>query len=110
MNNIELEARIKTLCAIENYFDMVIAIKDFEKEYKTTDFYKMTKRPLENVVKEARLHYALQLKDLGRHIQALIDNLSVENLNELLDKIGIVFGEENKEIRESLEVMKDLKD
>ena len=110
MNNIELEARIKTLCAIENYFDMVIAIKDFEKEYKTTDFYKMTKRSLENVVKEARLHYALQLKDLGRQLQTLIDNLSLENVNDLLDKMGLVFGEENKEIKESLEIMKDLKD
>ena len=110
MNNIELEARIKTLCAIENYFDMVIAIKDFEKEYKTTDFYKMTKRPLENVVKEARLHYALQLKDLGNHVQELLDNLSLENVNDILEKMGVIFGEENKEIKESLEVLKDLKD
>ena len=109
MNNIELEARIKTLCAIENYFDMVIAIKDFEKQYKTTDFYKMTKRPLEVVIKEARLHYALQLKDLSRQVQALIDGLSLENINDILDKMGMVFTEENKEIKEGLEIFKELK-
>ena len=110
MNNIELENKIKELCAIENYFDMIEAIVAFEKEYKTSDFYKKTKRSLEQVVKEARIHYALQLKDLEIHIQELINNLSLENINELLDKMGNVFAQENADIRDSLEVFKDLKD
>lgn len=109
MNNVELEKKIRELCGIDNYFDMIEAIAAFEKEYKTSDFYKKTKRSLEQVVKEARIHYALQLKDLGRYVQNLLDNLSLENVNDLLDKMGGVFSKENEDIAESLEVLKDLK-
>lgn len=109
MNNIELEKKIKELLGIENYFDLVLAIKDFEKEYKTTDFFKVTKRPLEAVVKEAKIHYALQLNDLADKLQKVLDNLSLESVNELLDKMSGVFGKENQEITESLEVLKNLK-
>ena len=109
MNNIELEKKIKEFCAIDNYFDMIEAIAAFEKEYKTSNFYKKTKRSLEQVVKEARIHYALQLKDLGRRIQEILDDLSLENVNDLLDKIGGVFAQENEDIKNSLEVFKDLK-
>ena len=110
MNNIELENKIRQISAIDNYFDMIEAIVSFEKEYKTSDFYKKTKRPLEQVIKEARIHYALQLKDLANYIQDMINNLSFENINEILDKISSVFAQENKDIEESLEVFKHLKD
>ena len=109
MDNIELDKKIKEICAIENYFDMIEAIAAFEKEYKTSSFYKKTKRSLEQVVKEARIHYALQLKDLAKYIQDLFDNLSLENINELLDKIGGVFARENEDIMDGVEVWKDLK-
>ena len=110
MNNIELEQKIKELCAIENYFDMYEAIAAFEKEYKASDFYKNTKRPLEKVIKEARIHYALQLQDLEKKIQNLIDNLSLEHLTELLDKVSDIFTAENNEILEELNILKGLKD
>lgn len=109
MNNVELEKKIREISAIDNYFDMVEAMIAFEKEYKTSDFYKKTKRPLEVVVKEARIHYALQLKDLGKRIQELLDNLSLDNVNELLDKMGGMFAQENEDIKEAAEVFKNLK-
>lgn len=109
MNNVELEKKIREISAIDNYFDMIEAMIAFEKEYKTSDFYKKTKRPLEVVVKEARVHYALQLKDLGKRIQELLDNLSLDNVNELLDKVGGMFAQENEEIKEAAEVFKNLK-
>lgn len=109
MNNVELEKKIREISAIDNYFDMVEAMIAFEKEYKTSDFYKKTKRPLEVVVKEAHVHYALQLKDLGKHIQELLDNLSLDNVNELLDKMGGIFAQENEDIKEAAEVFKNLK-
>ena len=40
MNNIELENKIKELLSIENYFDMIVAMKKFEPEYKKSDFFK----------------------------------------------------------------------
>ena len=109
MNNIELEQKIKEIIAIENYFDMQVAIKDFDNEYKKSDFYRNTKMPLKEVVREARVHYALQLKDLGNKLQNLIDGLTLEKVNEILDQMGNVFGQENTEIGEMLETIKGLR-
>ena len=109
MNNIELENKIKELIAIENYFDFVIAVQKFEKEYKNSDFFKTTKRPLEVVIKEARIHYGLQLNELGKQIQKILDNLSLDNVNDLLDKMGGIFGQENADIKELIKDFSDLK-
>ena len=109
MNNIELENKVKELIQIDNYFDFVLAVKDFDKDYKASDFYKKTKKPLAEVMKESRIYYALQFKDIAKKIQDFIDNISLENVNDLLDKMGNTFAQENEEIKESLEVMKDLK-
>ena len=110
MDNIELEQKVLDIIQTKNYFDMVIKVKDFEKEYKTSDFYKNTKKPLNEVIKEAKIYYALQLKDIGTTIQRVIDELDISNLNTLLDQISTTFGQENQEIQQSLEELQHLKD
>ena len=109
MDNIELEQKIKEIITIENYFDMKVAINEFESEYKKSDFYKNTKMSLKDIVSEARMHYALHLEGLGDKIQKLIDSLSIQNINDLLDKIEQTFGTENAEIGEMLNTIKDLR-
>lgn len=109
MDNIELEKKVLEIVAQPNYFDMKLAAFAFEKEYKNSEFFKQTKMPLMEMLKEARIHYALQLKDLGKAIQGLIDGLSLEKLNDLFDQIGAQFGAENQEIQTMLATLKDLK-
>lgn len=109
MDNIELEQRILEIIQTENFFDMIIKAKEFEKEYKTSDFYKITKMPLNDVIKSSKIYYAIQLKDLGNAIQKIINNLSFENVSEVLDKLNETFSAENEEIKDSLEVLKVLK-
>lgn len=108
MDNIELERKILEILNEDNYFEMVIKAKAFESEYKTSDFYKSTKRPLMEVLKETKIFYALQLKDFGRYLQELINGLSLDNISSLLNQAEQMFGQENNEIKESLEVLKDL--
>ena len=110
MNNIELEQKIKEIIKEDNYFEMVMKAKEFEVEYKKSDFYKATKKPLAEVIKECNIYYALQLKDLGERIQQLINGLSLDKFNETLDHISSVFGQENEEIKEGLDIFKDLQD
>ena len=43
MTNKQLEQKVEKFLEIENYFDFIEAVCDFEKEYKSSDFYKKTK-------------------------------------------------------------------
>ena len=108
MDNVELEAKVLEIIKEDNYFEMITKAAAFEKEYKTSDFYKKTKKPLAEVIKETKIFYALQLKDLGKYVQSLIDGLSWTNFNQVLEQIGDVFGKENEDIKESLNIFKDL--
>lgn len=107
MNNIELEAKIKEIINIENYFDMVIAMKNFEKDYKNTEFYKVTKQPLEVVIKNAKIHYTLQFTNIKKNIQDFVNNFDMSSLENLMNQISTTFGQENADI---LSVLKDFKD
>ena len=109
MNNIELEEKILEIIKEDNYFEMITKAMAFEKEYKTSDFYKKTKKPLKEVIKESKIYYALQLKDLTHYLQETINNLSLEKVNQILDQMGNIFGQENEEILKDLEVFKNLK-
>lgn len=107
MNNQELESKVKEILSIENFFDMMEAVFAFEKEYKTTEFYKKTKMSLIEVMKESKIWYALQLKDIGNKIQSLINNLDLSNLNNVLEQLGDVYGQENEE---TLNIIKEFKE
>ena len=108
MNNIELENKIKELLNIENYFDMIVAMKKFEPEYKKSDFFKETKMPLDIAVKQAKIYYAFQLNDIAHKIQKFINELDLTKINELISQWGDQLGTENAEIKEMLENFKDL--
>ena len=107
MNNQELELKVKEILSIENFFDMIEAVFAFEKEYKTTEFYKKTKMSLVEVIKESKIWYALQLKDIGSKIQSLINDLDLSNLNNVLEQLGDVYGQENEE---TLNIIKEFKE
>ena len=107
MNNQELELRIKNILSIENFFDMMEEVVSFEKEYKTTNFYKKTKLPLIEVVKNTKVWYTIQLKDLGSKIQNIINELDFTKINGILDQFGSVYGQENADI---LNIIKEFKD
>lgn len=108
MNNQELELKIKEILSIENFFDMMEAVFDFEKEYKGSEFYKKTKMPLIEVVKGNKTWYMLQFKDVGNKIQTFINNLDVSHLSEVIDQFGSVFEQENKETLDILNSFKDI--
>lgn len=108
MNNQELELKVKELLEIENFFDMIVAVKDFEKEYKGSDFFKITKMPLVDVIKNAKMWYLTNLSSIGNKIQGIINNLDFNKVNELLDQFGNVFAKENSETFENLKLFQDL--
>ena len=108
MNNQELELKVKEILAVENFFDMTIAAVEFEKEYKGTEFYKKTKMPLVEVIKNAKVWYSLQLNDIQNKIQKLVNGLDLEKVNSILEEVATVFGTENEEIMEAAKMFKDI--
>lgn len=109
MNNIELEEKILEILKIENYFDMVEAVQSFEKEYKQSDFFKKTKKPLKEMIREAKIYYTLQLKTVTAKLQETINNLDLNKISELLDDATGLFTKENEDVLAAAEMMKDLK-
>ena len=108
MNNQELELKIKEILSIENFFDMIEAAAFFEKEYKTTEFYKNTKMSLMDVLKSSKIWYAFQLKDFAEKVQLFIDNLDFDNINKLIDKFGNMYGQENSDILNMVNEFKNI--
>ena len=106
MNNQELELKVKEILEIENFFDMIEAVCAFEKEYKTTSFFKKTKMPLVDVIKNSKAWYTLQLKDIKDKIQSLIDNIDMANIQSVITQLGDVYAAENEE---TLNIIKEFK-
>lgn len=106
MNNQELELKIKEILAIENFFDMMESAIAFEKEYKTTEFFKKTKMSLIEVIKGSKAWYALQLKDITTTIQKEINSLDLTKLTNVLNQLGDVYDKENLE---TLNILKEFK-
>ena len=108
MNNSELELKVKEIIKIENFFDMIEAAQDFEKEYKQSDFYKKTKQPLLPMLKEAAGWYGIAADRIYKEAQKEINKLDISHLNDLLDKIAETFGTENATITEQISQLQDI--
>lgn len=108
MTNVELKEKVEEIIAIEDYFDRAIAISNFDKEYRGSDFFKVTKKPLEEVIRGYRIDQVLSAKELTKKLQEAINSLNIDNLNSVLDNISTVFGTENEEVEDLLEKFKDL--
>ena len=108
MNNQELELKVKELLAIENFFDMIIAVKEFEKEYKNSDFFKVTKMPLMDVIKHTKMWYIMNLNHITAKIQSVINNLDFGHISGILDQLGDVYSKENADTLSILSSFKDI--
>ena len=111
MTNEELSLKFESIIIQNNFFDQIQALAEFEKEYKTSDFYKTTKMPLKDVYKNYAsyrlLRYGVEI-DLGKaidDIQNLINNLNLNNLEGLLGKVENIFSNENEQIQKDFEAI-----
>ena len=109
MNNQELELKIKEIINIPNMFDMIIAAQNFEKEYKQSDFYKTTKIPLKEIIKNAKLYYIFSYRNMIERIQSLINDLDFNKVNSLLDQFSSMFEQENDETMNMINELKEFK-
>jgi hypothetical protein len=98
MNNQELETKLRELCSISNFIDMMEQAFAFEKDYKQTDFFKKTKINLFELIKQAKQWYTFDWDALLQRVQEGINKLDMSNISKIIDDFGSLFAQENAEI------------
>ena len=91
-----------------NFFDVVLELKEFEKEYKQSDFFKTTKMPLMEIAREAKIFYLTNTAILIDKLNKIIDGLDVDKLLAVLQEGGSILEKNNDATLEQLKEFKEL--
>ena len=108
MDNKQLELEIKEILATTNFFDMIEKALAFEKTYKASSFYKTTKMPLMEVIKNSKMWYIVNFDELLQTIQEKINQLDLSKFMEIIDQAGGLFAGENQEILNMIQEVKNI--
>ena len=120
MDNNELFKKFEQIAAF-NCFDAYQQLKDFNEEYKTSDFYKATKMKLEDafqlyksaqlITLNNKLTRVLDINYMASYLGQVISNIDMDSFSELAEKIlnslnAEELNEQKKELKESIDKLK----
>lgn len=109
MTNQEIIEKINTLMSEnENFCDLLLALKDFNKEYKKSDFYKKTRISLNRLVRQYRAYSFTNLDEIFDRVQEKINNLDLSNVQNIVDTFGFNTDREIEDLNSSWNGLKDL--
>lgn len=87
MNNLELERHFQEIAAKANVFDRRIALKKFKKEYKKSEFFRITRIP---VYRAFTFYQANKVSAALLDVQNIFDiDNAADKINELLENIDL---------------------
>lgn len=98
MTNVELNQKLEAILKIEAPIELLLALHNFEKDYKQTEFYKTTRMPLKELVHETQLLKFFSMNWVKPKVQQLLDSLDYSSIDELMDKTAETFAKENQDI------------
>lgn len=109
MTNQEIIEKINTLMSEnENFCDLLLVLKDFNKEYKKSDFYKKTRISLNRLVRQYRAYSFTNLDEIFDRVQEKINNLDLSNVQNIVDTLGFNTDREIEDLNSSWNGLKDL--
>lgn len=109
MTNQEIIEKINTLMSEnENFCDLLLALKNFNREYKKSNFYKKTRISLNRLVKQYRTYSFTNLDEIFDRIQEKINNLDLSNVQNIVDTLGFNTDREIEDLNSSWDGLKDL--
>ena len=109
MTNQEIIEKINTLMSEnENFCDLLLALKDFNKEYKKSNFYKKTRISLNRLVRQYRAYSFTNLDEIFDRVQEKINNLDLSNVQNIVDTLGFNTDREIEDLNSSWNGLKDL--
>lgn len=88
MDHEQIINQILEIRAIKNACDRAVALKQFEKKYKKTAFYKTTKKPLQLLYYEVLVEDTLTLRTLLQTVKDFIESLDAEKLLQMFDQVN----------------------
>ena len=108
MTNQEIIEKINTLMSEnENFCDLLLALKNFNKEYKKSDFYKKTRISLNRLVRQYRAYSFTNLDEIFDRVQEKINNLDLSNVQNIVDTLGFNTDREIEDLNSSWNGLKD---
>ena len=109
MTNQEIIEKINTLMSEnENFCDLLLALKNFNKEYKKSDFYKKTRISLNRLVRQYRAYSFTNLDAIFDRVQEKSNNLDLSNVQNIVDTLGFNTDREIEDLNSSWNGLKDL--
>lgn len=109
MTNQEIIEKINTLMSEnENFCDLLLALKNFNKEYRKSDFYKKTRISLNRLVRQYRAYSFTNLDEIFDRVQEKINNLDLSNVQNIVDTLGFNTDREIEDLNSSWNGLKDL--
>lgn len=109
MTNQKIIEKINTLMSEnENFCDLLLALKNFNKEYKKSDFYKKTRISLNRLVRQYRAYSFTNLDEIFDRVQEKINNLDLSNVQNIVDTLGFNTDREIEDLNSSWNGLKDL--
>lgn len=109
MTNQEIIEKINTLMSEnENFCDLLLALKNFNKEYKKSDFYKKTRISLNRLVRQYRAYSFTNFDEIFDRVQEKINNLDLSNIQNIVDTLGFNTDREIEDLNSSWNGLKDL--
>jgi len=107
-NNEYLNKKLSEIVEKDNFFDVILELKEFEKEYKQSNFYKTTKINLMDLVKDARIFYLTNTKHLTDKLNKIINSLDGEKIAAMLDEGASILEANNEATLAQLQEFKEL--
>lgn len=103
MTEEELNTEFAKVVEESNFFVAIEKIKNLEKPYKESEFYKKTKMPILDAFKYYKAWYVIDFDTLGKRIQDFINSLDAEKMDNFLGQLGEIYNSENEEIMDQVD-------
>lgn len=92
----------------DNFLDKIEMLYTIQDDYKKSDFYKKIKLPIIDLYEKYSMDRNLNLQGLFASVQKEINKLDLSHLMDLINQVGDVFGEENKQVLSNFNVLKEI--
>lgn len=104
LTNIDISNKIRAIRELQDPCDRAVALTDFEPEYKQTNFYKKTKRPLQTLYYEIAIEDLLSLRSILQNVQTFLNELDADKLVAMFDEVN---AESLKTMKTSLDTLNE---